>query len=92
MTLEQLKEEKIEEFVKTAHTVMPITKEEAEKYAYWWSSSIDQAYELGQEEYKQFILNILDGIDIADKELGNAGGGTKAIRFAIQSKIISLKK
>ena len=39
-------------------------------------------------EYKQFILNVLDGIDIADKEMGNQKGGTKAIRLAIESRII----
>ena len=40
---------------------------------------------------RQFILNILDGIDIADKQLGNSGGGTKAIRFALQNRAL-LKK
>jgi len=37
----------------------------------------------GAEEYKQFILNILDGVDIADGECN-----TKAIRFTINSRII----
>lgn len=45
-------------------------------------------YKRGQQEERQFILNILDGIDIADKEMGNKGGGTKAIRHALQSRII----
>lgn len=45
-------------------------------------------YQIGAREERQFILNILDGIDIADKEMGNKGGGTKAIRFAINSRII----
>ena len=36
-----------------------------------------------QEEYRQFILNLLDGIDIADGECG-----TKAIRHAIKSRLI----
>jgi hypothetical protein len=36
---------------------------------------------------KSFLSNILDGIDIADKQMGNKGGGTKAIRFALQSRI-----
>ncbi len=39
-------------------------------------------------EERQFILNILDGIDIADKAMGNIGGGTKAIRFALQSRYL----
>ena len=38
---------------------------------------------------RQFILNILDGIDIADEEMGNNGGGTKAIRSALKSRIIT---
>lgn len=40
----------------------------------------------GQKEERQFILNVLDGIDIADKQMGVIGG-TKAIRFALQSRI-----
>ena len=39
------------------------------------------------EEERQFILNVLDGIDIADEKMGNNGGGTKAIRFALQSRV-----
>lgn len=38
---------------------------------------------------RQFILNILDGIDIADEEMGNNGGETKAIRLALKSRIIT---
>lgn len=41
-----------------------------------------------QEEYKQFVLNVLDGIDQADEQLGNKGGGTKAIRFALKNRQI----
>jgi hypothetical protein len=40
------------------------------------------------EEERKFILNVLDGIDLADEQMGNKGGGTKAIRFALQSRII----
>jgi hypothetical protein len=65
--------------------------------ANWWLSKlrtqIKQAEERGfckgQEEYKQFILNILDGVDEADKQMGNTGGGTKAIRFALSSRLIN---
>ena len=39
--------------------------------------------EAGAREYRQFILNVLDGTDIADGECN-----TKAIRFAIASRII----
>jgi hypothetical protein len=31
-------------------------------------------------------LNTLTGIDIADEEMGNKGGGTKAIRLALSSR------
>lgn len=46
------------------------------------------AHSSGRREERQFILNILDGIDIADEEMGNKGGGTKAIRHALESRII----
>jgi hypothetical protein len=46
-------------------------------------SEKDLSKKEAQEEYKQFILNILDGIDIADGECN-----TKAIRLAINSKVI----
>ncbi len=36
-----------------------------------------------QKEYKQFVLNVLDGVDIADGQCN-----TKAIRFALQSRTI----
>src|SRR3990167_10586370 len=36
----------------------------------------------GRVEERAFILNVLDGIDKADTQMGNTGGGTKAIRFA----------
>lgn len=53
---------------------------------------INQAYslgiQLGKADERQFILNVLDGVDIADEQIGNKGGGTKAIRFALQSRII----
>lgn len=41
--------------------------------------------EIMEREYR-FIINILDGVDIADEQLGNKGGGTKAIRLALQSR------
>ena len=46
-------------------------------------SEKDLSKKEGQEEYKQFILNILDGVDIADGECN-----TKAIRLAINSRVI----
>lgn len=48
----------------------------------------EDGFRNGQEEYKLFILNILRGIDIADKQMGNKNCGTKAIRLAIKSRII----
>lgn len=38
------------------------------------------------DEYKQFVINVLDGVDIADGYCN-----TKAIRFALQSRISTLK-
>lgn len=46
----------------------------------------ERGREDGVDEYKQFILNILDGIDIVDKEMNN-NCGTKTIRLAISSRI-----
>ncbi len=48
----------------------------------------DEWVKEGAAEERQFILNVLDGIDIADKEMGNTHGGTKAIRLALQSRYI----
>ena len=45
-----------------------------------------QKKELLQQE-RQFILNILDGIDKADEIMGITGG-TQAIRQALQSRVI----
>lgn len=39
-----------------------------------------------REEY-QFFINVLNGIDIADEVMGNTGGGTKAIRHSLQSRL-----
>lgn len=49
---------------------------------------VSLAQSSGRREERQFILNILDGIDKADEEMGNRGGGTKAIRHALESRII----
>lgn len=50
------------------------------------STMLDTYAEARVREEMQFILNVLDGIDIADRETGNLGGGTKSIRFAIASR------
>lgn len=47
----------------------------------------DEAKNIGRMEERQFILNVLDGIDIADKQMGIVGG-TQAIRFALKNRII----
>ena len=52
------------------------------------SSEITKARKEAQEEYKLFVLNVLDGIDQADKENVFGVGGTRAIRLALQSRII----
>ena len=48
----------------------------------------ERGYVKGQEEYKQFVLNILDGVDKADKEMGFAST-TRSIRFALSSRVIN---
>lgn len=49
---------------------------------------ITKVLSTARKEERQFILNILDGIDEADRQMGNKGGGTKAIRFALKSRLI----
>lgn len=44
----------------------------------------------GAAEERQFILNVLDGIDLADAQTG-LPPNTKAIRFALQSRFIQTK-
>lgn len=44
---------------------------------------LQKARQEAQTEYKQFVLNVLDGVDIADGHCN-----TKAIRLALQSRII----
>lgn len=56
---------------------------------HWINQPANQHDERIREEERQFILNILDGIDMADEEMGNKGGGTKAIRLALKSRIIN---
>ena len=41
------------------------------------------------QEERQFILNVLDGIDKAEKFAMSVNGGTKAIRFALANRLIS---
>ena len=48
----------------------------------------DKIFQQGQQEERQFILNILDGVDIADEQMENPTGGTKAIRHALKNRII----
>jgi len=50
---------------------------------------LSKARQEGQQEERQFILNILDGIDEADRQMQNEGGGTKAIRMALNVRIIN---
>lgn len=51
-------------------------------------SEVDKMIKEAKEEEHQFFLNILNGIDITDKQMGNTGGGTEAIRLALKSRII----
>jgi len=65
----------------------PTDKTMAESIKDFIESLLKEEREKTLEEERQFILNILDGIDIADKEAGILGG-TKAIRFALESRVL----
>lgn len=52
----------------------------------YWLKIRREAIAEEREETKLFILNVLKGIDIADEEMGNKGGGTQAIRLAFKSR------
>lgn len=58
-------------------------------FRYFLEHIITSAVTETLEEERQFVLNILDGIDAADKQMGNKGGGTKAIRHALKSRLIN---
>jgi len=47
------------------------------------------AVEEARKEEHQFFLNILDGADTADAQMGNTGGGTQAIRHALKSRCLT---
>ena len=49
---------------------------------------VSQAEARGAQEERQFILNVLDGIDAANYQM-QLPHDTKAIRFALQSRTIS---
>ncbi len=62
----------------------------------WFKTTITTAYnsrqseiDAAREEEHQFFLNILDGIDVADKEMGAEQSNTQAIRFALKSRTLS---
>lgn len=69
------------------HLIASTTEELGEDFISFIQSEIELAKKEGQEEYKRFILNILDGHDQVNIENGFATD-TKSIRFAIQSRII----
>lgn len=51
------------------------------------TKDIEAEVERAVVEYKQFVLNVLDGVDIADGHCN-----TKAIRFALQSRVTTHTK
>lgn len=67
-------------------TCVSCSREDPEALQSLLSQSHQQGRMEATEEWKQFILNILDGIDKADEQAG-VTGGTKAIRLAIQSRV-----
>ena len=61
--------------------------EDYDKIFAFITSELETARKETKEEERKFILNILDGIDEADKQMNNKGGGTRAIRLALKSRI-----
>ena len=55
----------------------------------FWFQEIDHLLREKELAERQFILNVLDGIDMADKQMGNKGGGTKAIRLVLSSRALT---
>ena len=53
--------------------------------ANWWLERLKEEREEVLREERRFIVNVLDGIDMADKEAGVIGG-TQAIRLALESR------
>jgi hypothetical protein len=43
-------------------------------------------FDQSHKDERQFILNILNGVDMAD--IGNNGGGTKAVRLALMARTL----
>lgn len=62
------------------------------RYPEWVIKLITQTHNKALEEERQFILNVLDGIDEADRQMGNTGGGTEAIRLALKSRPVEAIK
>lgn len=86
-----------EEIKETLRSLLARTRKEAHQnlfpdtIRYYIEEAVqkhEEKIKLALQEERQFILNILDGIDIADKEAGNTGGGTEAIRLALKNRII----
>ncbi len=81
-----------EEILVWIHDESEIRADEADKCNDHMEIARKEGYDTGhlhgREEERQFILNILDGVDIADEQMGNPHGGTKAIRLALQSRVI----
>ena len=87
-------EEVVESLLKEAINDFDMAKASAGRevsFSYWFKEEITKAFhhqlqkarEDAQAEYKQFVLNVLDGVDTADGQCN-----TKAIRFALESRII----
>lgn len=55
-------------------------------YAFIEAECERKACEVFVEE-RAFLMNILDGIDIADKSVNNRGGGTEAVRLLLKTRV-----
>lgn len=103
MTLNEIKENAIKEFeekfprriygpVGEPKSEFRTTENLPDKIITFLQTQIDIAWKAGENRgaslEQQFIMNVLDGIDIADEQMNNKNGGTKAIRFALQSRTL----
>lgn len=91
-TLEEFERSYLPRKTEESRSIGVMSIEDGQRVKSFLTAAIKGAYERGREEEHKFFHNILDGVDIADEQMGNKGGGTKAIRFALQSRFTNPTK
>lgn len=69
---------------KVKHFIVALVQENISQALEKKEREVDEKWRSWHEQDRQFIENVLDGVDIADEQMGNTGGGTKAIRLALK--------